>query len=178
MHHTDRHRNFPVAQRGAVLVVALILLLVMTVLGVTGMRSAFLEERMTGNTQDLNIAFESGEAALRVGEALLRQPVLPDFSGADGLHQPADAEDLPVWETVDWGDTNAVLAYTDLDDAPGKLSRAEARYLIEELPPITSPGESLAADTPIDEGGFYRITARGVGTNGTTIVMLQTTYRR
>ncbi len=160
------------------LVVALLLLLVLTVLGVTGMRSAFLEERMTGNTQDLNVAFEAGEAALRAGEAVLRQPALPDFDSDEGLFQSADPTSAPLWETVDWDDALAVLEYTGLDGAPGNLARVDARYFIEELPRVTSPGESLAADTAVDEAGFYRVTARATGAGSAATVMLQTTYRR
>jgi type IV pilus assembly protein PilX len=161
-----------------VLIIALVLLLVLTVLGVTGMRSAFLEERMTGNTQDLNIAFEASEAALRNGEATLRQPDLADFDDTAGLYQPAAPTSAPLWETVDWNDGHAVREYTGLDSAPGNLARADARYFIEELPRITSPGESLAADTAVDEAGFYRVTARATGAGSVATVMLQTTYRR
>lgn len=165
-------------QQGAVLVVALVLLLVLTVLGVTGMRSAFLEERMTGNAQDLQVAFEAGEAALRDGEAVLRGAVLPEFNDDNGLYQPADPTVAPLWETVDWTDDDAVRLYAGLDDAPGNLSRADARYFIEELPPVTSPGETVAADVAVDEAGFYRVTTRATGAAGTATIMLQTTYRR
>jgi Tfp pilus assembly protein PilX len=37
---------------------------------------------------------------------------------------------------------------------------------------------SLAADTPVDDVSFYRVTARGVGIAGGAAVTLQTTYRR
>lgn len=178
MHQHQHISRSGSAQQGAVLVVALVLLLVLTVLGVTGMRSALLEERMTGNAQDLKVAFEAGEAALRDGEAVLRQPALPDFNDDDGLYQPAAPDVAPLWETMDWTDVDAVRLYAGLDDAPGNLSRADARYFIEELPPITSPGETLAADVAVDEARFYRVTARATGAAGAATVMLQSTYRR
>jgi type IV pilus assembly protein PilX len=178
-----RLRNFTIRnsggrERGAVLVIALILLLVVTVLGVTGMRSTLLEERMTGNTQDMNVAFQAAEAALREGEELLRQPELPAFDGSSGLYQPADAAGLPLWETLDWSSLLEVREYAGLAGAPGSLGRAGGRYFIEELPRVATPGESLAADAPVDDASFYRVTARGVGTAGAATVMLQSTYKR
>lgn len=163
--------------RGAALIVSLVLLLVLTVLGVTASRSSLMEERVTGNAQDLSVAFQAAEAALREGERFLRQPILPYFEGADGLYLPAHPEDPALWFDVDWNST-AVRAYAGLDDAPGSLAAAEAAWLVEELPPVTAPGESLAADAAVDEPRMYRITARGEGVGGVANVLLQSTFRR
>jgi len=57
------------AQRGAVLVVGLLILLVLTLIGVTAMRGATLEERMAANAtftqQALQAADSAAEAAMR-----------------------------------------------------------------------------------------------------------------
>ena len=66
------HLQFPSRQRGAVLVVALLMLLVMTVLGVTAMQMSRMEERMAGNSRDINLAFQGAEAGLRDAEERLR----------------------------------------------------------------------------------------------------------
>jgi len=55
----------PQRQTGAALIVSLVLLLIMTVLGVTAMRTTTLQERMAGNLRDNNLAFQDAEAALR-----------------------------------------------------------------------------------------------------------------
>ena len=67
-------------ERGAALVVALVLLLLMTVLGVSAIRTTTLQERMAGNLRDSNLAFQSAEAGLRAGEQLLEGAV-PPFTG-------------------------------------------------------------------------------------------------
>lgn len=54
-------------QRGAVLIVSLIFLLLLTLIGTTAMRSTTLQERMAGNTRDINLSFQAAEAALRAG---------------------------------------------------------------------------------------------------------------
>src|SRR5690625_7142011 len=67
----NRGGGFLAAQQGAVLLVALVLLLVITVLGATALRSASLEMRMATNSQERQQAFNAAEAALRSAEAWL-----------------------------------------------------------------------------------------------------------
>lgn len=55
-------------QQGAVLVFSLLLLLVLTVLGVSGIGNSVLEERMSGNFQQSTTALQAAEAAVRVAE--------------------------------------------------------------------------------------------------------------
>jgi len=50
-------------QAGAVLVVSLVVLLVLTLLGVAGMNSAMMQERMAANAQNSNKAFQAAESA-------------------------------------------------------------------------------------------------------------------
>lgn len=57
------------SQRGAILVVALIMLLLVTIIGIASMRDTSLQERMAGNLRDRELALQSAEAALRRGEA-------------------------------------------------------------------------------------------------------------
>lgn len=168
----------PGAQRGAVLIVGLLLLLVLTMLGVTSMRSAMLEERMTGNVQDNVVAFQAAEAGLREGELLLQSPVLPDFNGTNGLYQAGGATQPPRWTTIDWTSSTAVRSYAGMADAPGSLPKAQARYFIEEMPTVVTPGESLGADVALDEQGFYRVTAKAVGVGGSATAMVQSSFKR
>ena len=171
--------QIPHRERGAAMVIALVMLLVLTILATASARMSLMEERMTGNTQDRNIAFQAAEAGLRSGEAEAQAPVLPDFDvNAGGLYTPADPGDPQVWETVDWEDEADVLVSDELDDAPGPLGDASVTYVVEQLPKIPTPGEDLAADATVDEATFYRVTARGVGVSGNATVTLQTTFKR
>lgn len=54
----------PRAQSGAVLVVALVILLIMTLLGVSNMQSSTLQAKMANNNQSRHQAFQAAEAAL------------------------------------------------------------------------------------------------------------------
>lgn len=58
-------------QRGATLIVALVILAVMTVLGVSTMKSSTLQERMANNARQKLIAESAAESALREAEEWL-----------------------------------------------------------------------------------------------------------
>jgi len=70
-----------VRQRGATLIISLLMLTLMTLIGVTAMQGRILEEKMAGNLQEQQRAFQAAEAALRAGETLLNQDPLPAFDG-------------------------------------------------------------------------------------------------
>lgn len=158
-------------QRGAALIVSLILLLIMTVLGVTSMRATTLQERMAGNLRDNNLAFQAAEAALREGEQFLEQATLPPFNGAAGLLQrQSESGQAAFWNGYDWGaDSRTAAAVDGVVQAP--------RFVIEELPPVPAEGDSLRFGA-LPDVGFYRVTARAVGGSTDAVSILQTTYRR
>jgi len=56
---------------GAVLIVSLLLLLVLTVLGVVMMQTTRMQERMAGATRDLNMSLQGAESGLRYGESVV-----------------------------------------------------------------------------------------------------------
>jgi type IV pilus assembly protein PilX len=169
----NSHRELSRREDGAAMVIALVMLLVLTLLATASARMTLLEERMTGNTQDRNVAFQAAEAGLRAGEATVQVPVLPAFDdGSPGLFEAALPGADPVWEDVDWSDEDDVLKYEDLGEAP-------ASYVVEQLPPIVgAPGTSAGWGLPVDDGTYYRVTSRGVGVGGNATVMLQTTFKR
>jgi type IV pilus assembly protein PilX len=179
------HRTSRASERGVVLVVGLILLLVLTLYGVTAMRSMVLEERMTGNTQDAQVAFQMAEAALREAELLLQQASLPAFDDNNGLYTfqpPTAAVPTPLWER----DTTVWRAATVESGAPAPLQQARAEFLIEQILVLgtVGAGGSLQADAEINvrQQIVYRITARAWGVAGAgnpaPMAVLQSTFLR
>lgn len=71
----------PARQRGASLVVVLILLLIMTLLGLAVLRGTLLEERMSANMYDRSLAFQQTESALREAEEAVRNAVIANGNG-------------------------------------------------------------------------------------------------
>jgi type IV pilus assembly protein PilX len=159
------------AQRGAALIVAMVMLLAMTLVGVTAVRNTTLQERMAGNLRDSNLAFQSAERALREGETFLRSPTIPPFTGANGLlTMQDDAGRASFWSAYDWaGNGRTAAGVTDVASAP--------LYVIEELPAVPLSGGS-ASFGPLPDVGFFRVTAQAVGGTADAVTILQTTYRR
>lgn len=57
-----------IKQQGSSLIICMIFLLLLTIIGISSMQSATLQEKMVGNAVDENRAFQSAEGALRAGE--------------------------------------------------------------------------------------------------------------
>ena len=174
-------------QQGAALLFSLIILLLLTVIGVTVLQTTTLQERMAGAQRDRFIAFQAAEATIREAERFLDQLVLPEFNGANGLFHHASAPLPLIYETeghrVDWNATFnqgsvSPRPYTgsSLDDML-PASAPQPRYVIEEVPSSTASGPG-AADEPVTEGFLYRITALATGPSGRSTVVLQVVYRR
>lgn len=162
-------------ESGSALIIALVMLLLMTLIGVTAMQTTMMQERMAGNTRDRQLAFEAAEAALRAGEFYLSDnAVVGPFNGSNGLYQPVTTG-APRWSVVDWtsGDVQTVVF-----SVTGAQLAVNPAYIIEELAPSSDPEGSLDAGAPLPEVRQYRITARGWGGSDAAIVQLQTVFRR
>lgn len=55
------------SERGAVLLLCLVMLLALTVIGVSSMSNSTMQERIVGGARDNNMAFQAAEAALQFG---------------------------------------------------------------------------------------------------------------
>jgi type IV pilus assembly protein PilX len=76
--------RMPATQSGVVLIVALIMLLVMTIAGVTTMSGSTLQERMASNQRQRTVAINNADQGLRQAEA-----VLNGLHGANSFAEPA-----------------------------------------------------------------------------------------
>jgi len=58
------YKSVPYAQQGAALITALVLLVILTMLGLSSMRTNVMEERMAANSQEIIRAFQAAESGL------------------------------------------------------------------------------------------------------------------
>lgn len=171
----NRLSNLANNERGAVLITGLFLLVIITLIGVIGMSTSTLQEKMSANTMNRSLAFDSAELALKEGEAFLGAATLPAFSGANGLY----TLNANLWQTAaTWTGTNSMQYGGALGGAEGGMVNDNPRYYIEELGPLESSTGSLTAGTAISEDELYRVTARGVGGTGLSEVVLQSSFVR
>lgn len=182
-------------QRGAALIVSLLLLVVITLIGISGMQTSSLQERMSGNMYDRAIAMQAAEAALSFAEAQL----IADANNFqdDCLDPDSNANNCTV---VPPGTFNANENWEDVDNADflvnANIAAGTPQYRIQLIfegpePNGADPtaglsdaalnyGSNLSFETPRDIR-IYRITARSQAPdpNGNrAIVALQTAVRR
>ena len=121
------HTHPPIHQGGVSLIVVLLLLVIVSMLGIASMQIAMMGERGARNDRDMQIAWQSAEAALVDAEIELRgpnhaaksrtnkirsNPKIP-LSGCDasaewcGFCSPkTDGTDKPTWLLVDFTQTD------------------------------------------------------------------------
>ncbi len=159
-------------QRGAVLLISLIMLLLLSLLGTTGMQVTTLEEKMASNARDKNLAFQYAETTLRSVERSLSTSALPIFNNTNGYY--LYSQGLERWENVDWTSDSSTKPYTL---HTGAVVATSPRFIVEELPAVAGEGDSL-------EGGnaqtskYFRVTTHAVGATDTSVVVLQSVYKR
>jgi type IV pilus assembly protein PilX len=160
----------------------MVLLLLLTLMGIAAMQGATLQERMAGNLEQSDLAFQAAEAGLRDAEAWLKaQVVLPAFDNTDGFYTPASPTSVPHWKNVDWEEDPATNLRTyQADDLGNPAPYPLPRYIIEYMATVNieTEGSVKFEDEGEAEYGMYRVTSRGVSPNGRSTVMLQTTYIR
>jgi len=174
------HTTFMSRQRGTALVVAMLFLAILGILGATTMTNTTLEERMAGNARDRDIALQAAEAALRDAERDLtntktsfRVVTVAAFPAAGSTSCVAAlcAENAPMGTNITdpvksafYGQFTGELPL----DGPTQLPR----YMIELLNTVPT-----GIVVPPPTGGLvtrnFRITARGVGKNTNTVVIVQ-----
>lgn len=167
-------------QKGSVLIVTMIFLLIMTMIGTAGIEVTGLEERMAGNMRDRQMAFEAAEAALMDGEAYLDSLLIaPAFTtaGTGGFYLPK-TDGTNHWD--DWSalGSNVRTMRSEVASSKqgfGQLS-AYATYIIEQVTDFDTDGSGEVGVTK-DKGHYYRITARAQGQTSSSVVILQSVFK-
>ncbi|WP_082668341.1 PilX N-terminal domain-containing pilus assembly protein [Tepidimonas taiwanensis] len=177
-------------QRGIALIVALVLLLAVTLLALSGLRTGRIEERLSVATQDRALAFQAAEAALRHAEGLI--PALRATPGAipsdlpsgqyddetchvsacneNGICARPDGACTPRWENPSfngWVNGPTVTA--------GSQSVTPQYYI--EVTGRDTPCESRVTQQDLQGTcTTFRITARAQPSADRAFVMLQSTF--
>jgi|HubBroStandDraft_6_1064221.scaffolds.fasta_scaffold604084_2 type IV pilus assembly protein PilX len=170
-------------QNGVILFVALILLLILSLLGVTAARMQTVEERMARNEDNHQVGAEAAEAALRSAENGLLTGLYVNFAGnTAGLYEPLLQNGSPVTPNI-WGTAGATLPYTgpamSYGPAPTQVTPTP-KIVIENLPSVAVPGQDLSvtslnpASPPVT---VYRVSAQAVGADNTSTTTLQSIFR-
>jgi len=171
------------SQQGFVLIVALIMLLVLTILGLAAAQSTSLQERMAGNDRNHMLAFQAAEAALNAGAICLQINAAPcsvfstATTGGNGAYLFNPVSPTTLWtQTGFWTTANNTLAYNTYTGSSLPQVAAQPQFIVEQMPPVAAPGANLGG---AQFGGGapsvarWRITSVGTGGDSSSTVMLQ-----
>lgn len=157
MSPTMRNRSLRSArsQHGAVLIIALVMLLLITMASIVTIRSSTMEERMAGNARDRDKALQAADAAVRTCLRQLTVDVPSTFTGTILAPTTSGTENWDVeanWAAGAPNSVEVVMTNAGLSTNP--------RCMVERL----------------GSGDNYRVTGRAVGGAATSVVILQATY--
>lgn len=163
-------------QRGASLIVSLIVLILMAILGVTGMTVAETQGKQAGNVQFQNAAFNDAETASAAAASWLytgnnfRNAGFTTYSSGTKQLYPMNYMTTNGIDplTMTWGNGNSLAV-----DASGAQ-----RYVVEKVAAgKILPGSSMSvgglSSSSCKQVDVYRVTARAAGTRG-SIKLVQT----
>lgn len=160
-------------QRGATLVIAMLVLVLIMMIGITAISTSDTQFKLAGNLQFEDSALNNAESAVTAAEAWLTTGTNfndAGFTTADiakpqllprVLPRPATRDTNPV--TIAWSDTNSVIV-------PGNPLQ---RYRIEQMSlnnKLTGSSQVVGGrvSTACNQVNTYLITARGESARGAT----------
>lgn len=142
-------------QRGMALLVSLVFLLLLTLIGLSSMQNATLQEKMAGSVSLRNQSFQGAEAALRVGESAVQLDTysLPICSGTTQCAPPAEST------TVSAAGLNSTSGVTWIASGQGFYG---VQNIGTTLTAVNVPSNTSAT--------LYRVTAVGIAGSSRSVV--------
>jgi type IV pilus assembly protein PilX len=158
-------------QGGIALVVALLLLVVISLVGLAAVRGTIMQQKMASNLYDRQVSFQSTEAAIRAAAALIpsHPGIIARNCAAGGiicLANPFTDSNVPssAYQTVASGTAAGQFSI-------GKVSSSAPQFVVESMgnwaDPSSSTGFNQSANAhnygaqgASSTAAFYRVTAR------------------
>jgi type IV pilus assembly protein PilX len=176
--------TIPARQRGAILIVSLLLLLVMTVLALTASQTTRLQERMAGNARDSDQAFQAAEAGLRAAEVavedqaeaagrLLISPCDQIGSGCTIVNRPTEPRDYRRSDKDFWKNPANAAVYGDPKVQEFSSLAADPLYRTEKWSEVSDTVSDGAKRGQKTGTAYYVNTSRALGGTDTTETVLQ-----
>ncbi len=200
-----RDKEFrPSRSSGVALVTTMVILLILTIMGVSAVQSTSMQVRIARNVRDSGLAFQAAESALKDAEEYMEGlNSLLDFDAAsnpeangrytaaacwptaclvaDNPGQSGYYVTIPVgadfkWKLLDWDGGTVRTGDTNIDGVSG-----QPKYIVEFVKTVVSEEDTLNLDNIGQDTGagrtqMFRATAYGTGGTARSHVTLQSTY--
>lgn len=174
-------------QEGATLFISLVMLLILTVLGVSSVQNTGMQEIMSRNSRDSSMAFQGAESAVVDSEVYIESlNSLAPFESAntEGRYNASASGDVDlsafVWTDDEDDTTNNSRGYSTVGTAIAGVA-TQPKYIIEYIKTVVTDEDLLNIENVAGSGGtsrtnVFRVTTFGTGGTTAARVMLQTTY--
>ncbi len=182
--------NLNKRQQGVALFMSLVMLLILTLLGLSSIQSTSMQERMSRNARDSNLAFQGAESAIREAELILEDAnsLLPfQDANTNGYYDAAEDGNVNIFPCpgpvgcFDWvaegnNDRGFATVSTNIDGVA-----EQPKYIIEFIKTVVSDEDRLNLDNIGQDTGsgrtqIFRVTTYGTGGTDTAHVMIQSTF--
>lgn len=178
-------------ERGAILVVSLLMLLMLTIIGVASIKTTTIQERMAGNLRDRELAFQAAEAALSIGERYIISKMegapgwVDSLSGGTGSCTPSSGicktgTVFNPFTDTNWdgslsiNDQTVLTALGGIDSADLELKSTDSLNLTMPQFVIQKVGERDGESGM--KNHIFKVTAKGKGGDVNSEVVLQSTF--
>ncbi|MCD5985184.1 MULTISPECIES: pilus assembly PilX family protein [Pseudomonas] len=156
-------KSFPVRQSGMVLLVSLVFLLLLTLLGISSMQNATLQEKMAGSVVVRNQSFQLAESVLRLGESAIKAGrVVP--AACSSLATCAPPAESTVVTSAGLGPSGVTW-----------ISEGGGFYAVQNLGNTAAPIKRPACASGGSVFTLYRVTAVAIN-GGTSRTVLESIY--
>ncbi len=205
MHTSSAKGHAPTRQRGAVLFIALVMLVLITLLALAASSTSILQEKMVGGMRNQQLSAMGADSGLRGAESWLwnldfsaatGQPLPPCIGSSTGtcVQRPrldgTLKTDVQTFRTArQWvaPPTGAFTYSNSLTGLTGNLETAslaqQPAVMIEDMGANVPPGsgnQAGAIDSELrsqaGKSNFYRITSRSQGGNSASIRVLESVF--
>ena len=147
----------------------------MTLIGANAMQTTSLEERMTGNSKERNVAFQAAETTLRDAEGFLDS--LADttlFDGTGGLYGESQNEPANLFDVTQW---SSARNYSGSLSTVNSQPRYMAKIMTESVPDTQALNiVGYGKRPPGSANVIFRVTSRGTGGTDQAQVILRTYF--
>jgi type IV pilus assembly protein PilX len=175
------------SQKGMVLIVGLVMVLLLTIIALAAIRGSGLQEAMVGNMRERNVTFQAAESALRECEERDLGPSVKVSPSGDCTNGAGACDDLDITpqnsvtnNDVFWRTKARAITVVLPDVAAQPTCLVEVLQIIDPKGSAASVGGSIGR-LGMQKTGYpspFRVTAQGVGAVQTTPVVTQSTYSR
>ncbi len=178
-------------QRGVVLIVSLVMLLIITLVGVASMQSSTMQERMAANSKQKLTSQLAAESALKAAEEYLQtQGLVTDerlstvFYPVDGHYTfrsvssvlPVKLLNFDVDDPSEWTDNNSI----EVDDLTAGSVAKMPRYVIEfigsDVVGVNNNAKEIPEAYAQPEPHFFRVTAIGWAQDSKIFTVLESSF--